>query len=95
MIKKVYLARTNDENLWKTSSSGGAFWNLAVNMIENHKGVCYGAKFTDDFRKVVHNRAETLEEAKVFRGSKYLQSDMTDCYSLILEDLKKLPGIQG
>lgn len=86
-IRKVYFARTKDESLWKTSSSGGIFWSFVVNMIENKKGVCYGAKYTEEF-DVVHGRAETLEEARAFRGSKYVQSDMRDCYKLILNDLK-------
>lgn len=88
MIKNVYLARTKDESLWKSSSSGGVFWALVVNMIENHHGICYGAKFTKDFR-VIHDRAESLSEAEVFRGSKYLQSDMKNCYKLIQHDLKE------
>ena len=87
MIKRIYLARTEDEFLWKTSSSGGVFGHLVMNMIENHHGVCYGAKFTSDFR-VIHDRAESLKEAEAFRGSKYLQSDMKNCYKLIINDLK-------
>lgn len=86
-IKKVYFARTKDENIWKKSSSGGVFWSLVINMIINKHGVCYGAKYTKNF-EVVHDRAETLEEASAFRGSKYVQSDMYGCYELITNDLK-------
>ena len=87
MIKKVYLARTTDEELWKNSSSGGVFWNFAENIINNHHGICYGAKFDSDF-SVVHGRADNLLDAEKFRGSKYLQSDMKDVYQSILIDLK-------
>lgn len=86
-IRKIYLVRTNDEGLWKTSSSGGIFWHLVQNIIDSKNGVCYGAKYDDNF-EVVHSRAETLVKAEEFRGSKYLQSDMKNCYSLILDDLK-------
>lgn len=86
-IKKVYLARTRDENLWKESSSGGVFWYLVEYIVLELKGVCYGARF-DTSLNVVHSRAETLEDAEYFRGSKYVQSDMKGCYHDILEDLK-------
>lgn len=86
-IRKVYFARTKDENIWKASSSGGIFWTLATNMILNKNGVCYGAKYTKNF-DVVHSRADSLDEVKKFRGSKYVQSDMRGCYKNLLDDLK-------
>lgn len=86
-IQSIYLARTNNENQWKDSSSGGAFWNFVINIIENKGGVCYGARYTNNF-DVIHDRAETVEEARVFMGSKYLQSDMAGCYKMLLQDLK-------
>lgn len=86
-IRKIYFARTKDETVWKMSSSGGVFWSLVINMIKNKHGVCYGAKYTENF-DVIHDRAETLEEACAFRGSKYVQSDMRNCYNSLLNDLK-------
>ncbi len=86
-IKEIYLARTEDEDLWKDSSSGGVFWFLVKYIIEIQNGVCYGAIYTDNF-KVKHARAEILEEAKKFRGSKYVQSQMGDILNDVLEDLK-------
>ena len=46
-IKEIYLARTEDEDLWKDSSSGGVFWFLVKYIIEIQNGVCYGAIYTD------------------------------------------------
>lgn len=87
-IRNIYFARTKDEIIWKSSSSGGVFWSFVKNMIENKHGVCYGAKYTENF-DVIHDRAETLEDAFRFRGSKYIQSDMRNCYGSLLSDLKK------
>jgi coenzyme F420-reducing hydrogenase beta subunit len=65
------------------SSSGGAFSALAEYVI-GKKGVIYGATY-DSTMKVVHTKAETLEEYKKMRGSKYSQSDIIG----IFEDCKK------
>lgn len=85
-IRKAYLARTKNEVTWANCSSGGVFWEL-VNHVMARGGVCYGAKYNDDF-SVSHGRAVELHEAERFRGSKYVQSDMKSCYDNILEDLK-------
>lgn len=50
-------------------------------------GTCYGAKFDSNFR-VLHGKANNLEECLPFQGSKYVQSDMTDCFAEVKHDLK-------
>ena len=67
-------------------SSGGAFWAIVLAVLEN-KGVVYGA-VQESVDSVVHKRAENIEEAKVFRRSKYLQSNLNGIYHNVEEDLK-------
>ena len=47
----------------------------------------YGAVYTDHFR-VVHKRATTKEERNEFKGSKYVQSDLTGIFKMVKDDLK-------
>ena len=74
----VYACYNKDEEIRRTSSSGGIFWLLVEQTIAK-QGVVFGAKFDANF-DVLHGWAETLEQASAFRGSKYAQSHMGDCF---------------
>ncbi len=81
----LYGARHKDLNEVSSSRSGAAF--IAVSdRILSEGGVVYGASYTDHFR-VVHKRALTKGERDGFRGSKYVQSDMGDCFRQVKYDL--------
>lgn len=82
----VYAAQNADDETRAKSTSGGMF-SVFANKVLEEKGVIYGVRYTDDFT-VVHDRAETLEEYAKFRGSKYVQSDLSDCFTQIKNDLK-------
>lgn len=75
---KAYVCRHPDEDTRRRSSSGGFFSALARQVIAVG-GVVFGAAFDQDFG-VAHRAAETPAEAAAFMGSKYLQSDTTDCF---------------
>ena len=62
-------------------SSGGAFWALAKETIANN-GIVVGAEYSSGCC-VIHGFAETLEECKKFRGSKYSQSNIVGVFSKI------------
>ncbi len=64
--------------LWKQllTFCGGGRSNLTV----------YGAMF-DDSLNVVHGAAKDIASCEVFRGSKYIESNIIDCYSEIEEEL--------
>ena len=49
-------------------------------------GVVYGV--VNDNLKAVYQRAESLEEIKKMRGSKYVQATITNIYTRVIEDLK-------
>ena len=75
---KVWAAKNNDEAVRMSSSSGGIFMALADWTIQRG-GVVFGARFDENW-EVMHDYAETPEAVEAFKGSKYLQSRMGDCY---------------
>lgn len=82
----AYAARHKDINEVMKSRSGAAFVAISDNVLELG-GVVYGAGYKDHFR-VAHKRATTKEERDEFRGSKYVQSDLTGVFRQVKEDLK-------
>lgn len=86
----VYGAIHKDEDEIMKSRSGAAFVAISDYILE-HGGVVYGAGYKDHFR-VVHKRATNKEERDEFRGSKYVQSDLTGVFHSVKNDLKnRLP----
>ena len=74
----VYAAKHKNEQVRLASSSGGIFTLLAEKIIDE-SGVVFGVRFNNNW-DVVHDYTETMEGLAVFRGSKYVQSYMGDCY---------------
>lgn len=82
----AYAARHKDMNEIMKSRSGAAFVAISDYILEQG-GVVYGAGYKDHFR-VAHKRATTKEKRDEFRGSKYVQSDLTGVFRQIKQDLK-------
>lgn len=82
----AYAARHKDISEVMKSRSGAVFVALSDRIIEKG-GVVYGAGYQDHFR-VVHKRAMTKNERDEFRGSKYVQSDLTGIFAEVKKDLK-------
>jgi coenzyme F420-reducing hydrogenase beta subunit len=82
----AFAVRHKDINEVMKSRSGAAFVAIS-DYILDQGGVVYGAGYKDHFR-VVHKRATTREERDEFRGSKYVQSDLTDVFQQVKEDLR-------
>lgn len=82
----AYGARHKNMDEVETSRSGAAFIAISDFILEQG-GVVYGAGYTDHFR-VVHKRAITKEERDEFKGSKYVQSDMTGVFRQVKKDLR-------
>lgn len=70
-----------DDEIRSVSSSGGMFTALARYTFERGGVVC-GAAFDDDL-VLKHQFAKNERELTKFRGSKYLQSNIGDCYKTI------------
>ena len=83
----VYAAKNPDERIRTESSSGGIFTLLAEETVRAG-GVVFGARF-DETWKVVHDSTETIEGLAAFRGSKYVQSRIGNCFARAEEFLKQ------
>lgn len=70
----VYAAKTTDIDILMSSSSGGAFTELAKVAL-SHGGVVFGAGWDANFN-VVHKCIENQAGLAELRGSKYVRSDM-------------------
>ena len=89
------MSETTYHLLWspiketKRSTSAGGFYLIARKFLEEHQGNAsvYGAAF-EDVRTVKHIRVTEIDELVRLQGSKYVQSDMSDCYKLIRQDLE-------
>ena len=77
-----------DEDVLKSSTSGGTFYAILKNLFKDENAVCYGAAY-DNSLVVKHMRATSLKEALKFMGSKYVRSDMVGIYEAVKKDLKE------
>lgn len=94
MIPKVnlqvpifYAGISQDGENVSAASSGGIFFELCKYIV-SRKGKIYGAVQIDAIT-VEHRGAETLDEAKAFRRSKYLRSKVNCCYAEIKAELEE------
>lgn len=85
-VPDIYALCNKDQEVLNESSSGGMF-SLLAQWVINQGGVIYGVGFDESFT-VRHMRAASMVEAARFRSSKYVESDLTEVYAHILEDLK-------
>lgn len=84
---KAYAVINRQDNVRLQSSSGGFFSALAQNFIDKG-GYVFGARF-DKSWNVIHSCTNNSEELQFFRGSKYVQSNMNNCYIRAKDLLKK------
>lgn len=82
----AYAARHKNINEVETSRSGAAFIAIS-DYILDQGGVVYGVGYEEHFR-VVHKRATNKVDRDEFKGSKYVQSDLTGIFRQVKEDLK-------
>lgn len=76
--QKVLAAINKDEEIRLKSSSGGIFYILAKQVIDDG-GVVFGARFNDDWQVVI-DYAEDIDGIKAFMGSKYVQARTETAY---------------
>lgn len=86
-VKNVYGAVSNNEEILGDSTSGGIFYELA-NKVLSRGGIVYGVLYGSNF-SVEYARVADMRELKKLQGSKYVQADIGNIYTNILEDLKK------
>lgn len=83
--KKCFIAQTKEKELLKTVTSGGIASSISKQFIKNG-GIVYGAAFTRDMY-VEHIRCDSEEKCELIKGSKYIQSNVSNIYKAINQDL--------
>lgn len=82
----VFGVRHKDMNEVESSRSGAAFIALSDWILENN-GVIYGVGYKEHFI-ATHKRATNRAELYEFKGSKYVQSNLSGVFKSIKQDLK-------
>ncbi len=82
--ERVYASWCKDEKIHSASASGGLATAFGKRIIEND-GVVFGAKaeFKENRVTVYHTSADNFEDALAFQGSKYVQSEIGNCFAEI------------
>lgn len=83
-VKNVYAVKNKNENTRATSSSGGMFFELASEII-NEGGVVFGCAMNKEL-VAEHIAVYDIAGLEALKSSKYVQSDVKDTY----EQTKKL-----
>ena len=83
----AYAAVNKEKSIVLKSTSGGVFSAIAEKILSN-SGVVYGCAFNDEL-KPQHMRVDNIEQLNLLYGSKYIQSDIGNCYIDILKDLNE------
>lgn len=74
----AYVVQHKDDTIRYQSTSGGAFTAIAEEVIRRD-GVVFGAAMTEDL-EVKHVYVDDVDGLGQFRNSKYVQSEIGDCY---------------
>lgn len=77
---QAFIVQHKDDAIRYQSTSGGAFTAIAEEVIRRG-GVVFGALMTDELI-VKHGYVSEVEGLAKFRNSKYVQSEIRDCYSV-------------
>ncbi|MBQ9119743.1 MAG: Coenzyme F420 hydrogenase/dehydrogenase, beta subunit C-terminal domain [Lachnospiraceae bacterium] len=80
-----YAVKHKKEEVREASRSGGMFTAISDYILESG-GTIYGAGYGEHF-KVIHKCATTAGERDELRGSKYVQSELGNCFLEIKEKL--------
>lgn len=84
-VPTAYAAIHKDNNIVLKSTSGGVFSAIAEKILSD-SGVVYGCSFDENLRPH-HMRVDNITQLDLLYGSKYIQSDIGNCYNDILKDL--------
>ena len=83
---RVLALYSKDDATVRSSSSGGVFGELAAHVLDGG-GCVFGAVARDG--RIYHTRADCPEEVEPMKGSKYVQSDVGDCYRQARRELAR------
>lgn len=83
---RIYALLYNDLDVRKRSTSGGAFYAIAEEIISSD-GIVYGVTIDENFQ-VSHIRVNTMKGLSELQGSKYVQSYIGESYINAKKDLE-------
>ena len=87
-MAEYFVAIHKDEQVYKRSSSGGAFTAITDKLYEAYSDlIVYGCAF-DNNLNAMHIRAVDKSDRDRMCGSKYISSDLGNSYTQVYEDLK-------
>ncbi len=81
----AFLVQHKNEQIRKESTSGGAFTAIAEYVL-NNGGVVFGVAYDNTF-KVIHKYVESVDDLRLFRNSKYVQSEIGNTFKQAKEFL--------
>lgn len=87
-VPKCYYGWHSNENQRMLSTSGAAFIALAE-ICKKYEYYFCGAVYSDDYKNVHHICSNSLNDIYKMRGSKYVQSNIQNCFLEIKELLNK------
>lgn len=82
-----YAVKHKDEREIATSRSG-AFFIAVADYVLSKNGVIFGCEMADEFT-IIHKAETDKLGVNKFKGSKYVQSDMKDCFAECVSYLKQ------
>lgn len=77
----------NDTSSVKNSSSGGFATAISEAFVRDG-GIVYGVRYSEDYREILFERADTIGKLSHFRTSKYAQAHKNGVYKDVQNDLK-------
>ena len=84
-VTSGYIVQYTDDHTRLRSTSGAAV-NAIAEYIISCNGVVFGCEFCSD-RVCRHTMATTIKDLEKFQGSKYVQSDLGECFKNVKEKL--------
>lgn len=84
-LNRCYVAYNKNDEVKKTSSSGGIFDAIARKILSDN-GIVIGAAFNDNM-ELKHIAIEKIDDLEKLEGSKYLQSNINNMFSYIKEKI--------
>lgn len=82
-----FAAVTKDDDILKNAASGGVFGSISKFFMSQENAYVCAATFSNGIVK--HIVTDSLGDIKKFQGSKYVQSDLGDCFPRIKSILKE------
>ena len=76
--RRAFVVQHKDKQILRESTSGGFFTALCTYVLDNG-GIVFGASYDEDFI-IRHTWIKDKEDIKIFRNSKYVQSEIRNAY---------------